>query len=97
MHDDDYPDWICSPCAYNAGGKVKGQIITCHYNICDICNEFTSVSEPRDYGYPKVKSNFNKAKILGELEYVKSIYIKEGNISAANELDERIIHYRFCK
>jgi len=52
-----YPPWTCSDCAYKAGGKWKDKhIATFHQNICPVCGELKSVTEPRDYGYPKYKN-----------------------------------------
>lgn len=48
----DYPSWVCGVCAENAGGKLKG-VATFHVDECGICGSTTSVTEPRDYGYPK--------------------------------------------
>lgn len=49
-----YPEWVCKDCAYKAGGvSPRGMVSTFHRGKCDVCGEIKSVTEPRDYGYPK--------------------------------------------
>lgn len=49
-----YPVWVCHDCAIKSGGRQPG-IATYHENICDVCGEKKSVTQPRDYGYPRFK------------------------------------------
>ena len=51
---DKYPAWICSACG-NKYGKARDTIATFHFGECGWCNKKASVTEPRDYGYPKYK------------------------------------------
>ena len=44
------PEWICMECGKRYGRKSIG-IATWHEDMCDICGEITSVTEPRDFGY----------------------------------------------
>lgn len=54
-----YPTWVCFECAQKVGGKFpEGHLATWHIDICDVCKETKSVTEPRDFGYP----DFTKAK-----------------------------------
>ncbi len=54
---DNYPAWVCPPCAYDNGGTwVDGHVATFHNGICDVCGELKGVTEPRDFGYPNFKS-----------------------------------------
>lgn len=89
LNSEDYPSWLCSQCALATNGRLP--TMACfHMDICGVCNEWKSVTEPRDYGYPKVKVYWNKKNILEELNKVKLLYEKEGNNFAANEVQERI-------
>lgn len=57
----DYPDWICTFCAKENGGKwPDGHIGTFHNGVCGWCGEEVQVTEPRDWGYP----NFKKVRFL---------------------------------
>ena len=53
-----YPKWVCEDCALNgierfgAEGKRRDQS-SWHYGLCDVCNQQKSVTEPRDFGFPK--------------------------------------------
>jgi rRNA maturation protein Nop10 len=49
-----YPAWVCFPCGRKYGrGMPAGHLCTVHTDICDICGEETSVTEPRDFGHLK--------------------------------------------
>jgi len=51
-----YPSWICEQCAIKNGGKYKDySISTWHIHQCGWCQEFNSVTDPRDFGYPHYK------------------------------------------
>lgn len=52
-----YPQWVCSTCAIMAGGRSP-QCATFHNDTCEVCGEFKTVTEPRDYGYPKFTKLF---------------------------------------
>jgi len=50
----EYPTWVCSDCARDTGATwPKGHVATFHMGICDVCNHNKSVTEPRDWGYPR--------------------------------------------
>lgn len=54
--DANYPPWTCSECAHEAGGHWPlGHVGTFHNNICPVCGEEKTVTEPRDFGHPKFK------------------------------------------
>jgi len=54
--DDDYPSWVCSDCARKAGAKwPKDHLATFHNGTCDVCGEKAGVTQPRDWGYPRLK------------------------------------------
>jgi hypothetical protein len=47
-----YPQWICHPCGIRHGNRIAG--IACwHFGLCGICQNETSVTEPRDFGHLK--------------------------------------------
>jgi methionyl-tRNA synthetase len=49
-----YPQWVCQTCgSYAAQGKHKNNYSTYHEGTCEVCGHFKSITEPRDFGYPK--------------------------------------------
>jgi hypothetical protein len=49
-----YPTWTCGECAVAYGGWMKEtQYATFHEGTCDSCGKTKTVTEPRDYHYPK--------------------------------------------
>lgn len=51
-----YPEWICSPCAEQNGGKMPANHLACwHVDECGVCGHIKTVTQPRDFGYPKLK------------------------------------------
>lgn len=52
---DDYPDWICLDCGLKYG-KPRFSVSTYHQGTCDWCGHIKSVTQPRDFGYPKPPS-----------------------------------------
>lgn len=46
-----YGSWICSDCGLKYGSRIPS-CSTFHYDFCDYCNEYASVTESRDFGYP---------------------------------------------
>ncbi|MCX6113214.1 MAG: DUF3310 domain-containing protein [Proteobacteria bacterium] len=45
--------WICARCGTNLGTK-KPTAATFHMGKCDFCGKPSAVTEPRDFGYPKL-------------------------------------------
>ena len=89
---DDMPAWICSDCA----AKVTSRKPCCacyHMDICEVCNEWKEVTQPRDYGYPKVKPMYDKVKILTNLENVKRLYIEKGENYEAEQIEKKIVEW----
>jgi hypothetical protein len=89
--DNGYPDWICKECAKMGNGRIP-TLATFHDNICGVCNEWKNVTEPRDYGYPNVKSNWNKEKIISELKKAIALYIVVGDKISSEIISDRINH-----
>jgi hypothetical protein len=59
---ENYPTWTCGKCAEEAGGRFpKDHIATYHYNICDVCGQKTTVTQPKDYGYPRYETRATKS------------------------------------
>ncbi len=49
-----YPDWICQSCGETYGkGMPEGHLATWHQNECGLCNDYTAVTEPRDFKHLK--------------------------------------------
>jgi hypothetical protein len=47
-------DFCCHDCAIKAGGRMPtGHIATYHDGVCDVCGVLKTVTEPRDYRYPR--------------------------------------------
>lgn len=60
-----YPSWCCSDCGKkykNPKLNLEGHIATYHYNYCGVCNEFSYVTEPRDFGHPKFPEESFKSR-----------------------------------
>ena len=54
MSNPDYPGWICSECAHKNGGRwPEGHLGAFHSDECGWCKETKSVTQPRDYCYPR--------------------------------------------
>ena len=53
MKNEEYGVWICAECGYKYGKKVI-DYSTYHYDICEYCGKITSVTEIRDWNYPKL-------------------------------------------
>lgn len=47
----EYPTWICTPCGTRYGKRVP-ELATYHGGWCGWCGARTTVTEPRDFGYP---------------------------------------------
>lgn len=90
MTEFDFPPRICDPCARASGGKLTQSVIWVEMGICDCCNEFTSVTKPRYYGYPKVVVKHDREKIYEELKKARQIYLNNGNMFAAGVVEDRI-------
>jgi len=56
--EEDYPVWCCIDCGREAFIRTykkpmrEGGVATFHEGECGSCHKVTSVTEPRDYGYP---------------------------------------------
>lgn len=62
----DYPSWICNSCGKKYGSNTSGSVFsTWHIGECGWCKQKTSVTEPRDFGYPKYNKDMG-ATNLGE-------------------------------
>lgn len=57
---ENYPTWVCAECGLKASGRHAG-VATWHEDVCDVCGQKKTVTEPRDFGYP----NFNSGKVKG--------------------------------
>ena len=49
-----YPCWICFDCGRRYG-KHRGGVSAVHDGVCVVCMKFKGVTEPRDFGYPKIR------------------------------------------
>jgi len=86
-----YPSWVCRECAASYGGRCKrGAVATFHPDICDVCNKWKVVTEPRDYGHPDLPYRFDKEKILQELRKARNTYDEENASEEVEELTRRI-------
>lgn len=58
------PQYVCRDCALKAGGAwPKTVIATFHSGLCQVCKEKKSVTNVRNWGYPKfdTKSRQNES------------------------------------
>jgi len=55
----EYPTWVCFLCGLHASNKRCFEVSCCHIGICGVCGKETSVTEPRDFFYPKFKGHKN--------------------------------------
>lgn len=98
-----YPTFVCEFCAGAAGGKMPaGHIATWHSGICPCCGHLRHLTEPRDFGYPKLEVLHEYAAIdivgrsdLGQTSLAGSDqsegeakYPQEGNLSAVRPDEE---------
>ncbi len=89
----EYPTWICFDCASSVTSK-RPCCAAYHMNICEVCNDWGEVTQLRDYGYPSVKRQFNKGKILAQLEDAKRLYIEKKEIMIAEQIEKRIVNLK---
>ena len=54
-----YPIWVCMDCALESGGRVP-QVATWHEDICGVCGQYKTCTEPRDFGFPRFKSTVRR-------------------------------------
>ena len=47
-----YPAWICIDCGVKYG-RYRSDCATFHEGECGWCKKQATVTEPRDYGFPK--------------------------------------------
>ena len=92
MEASDYPLWICADCAAKVT-KRKPCCACYHMDICEVCNEWKEVTQPRDYGYPNVKPMYDKVKILTNLGNVKRFYIEKGENYEAEQIEKKIVEW----
>lgn len=43
--------WVCHKCGQKYGSQPENHIATYHMDTCDVCDDYTMVTEPRDYRY----------------------------------------------
>lgn len=88
---DDYPRWVCDPCAKHAGGQIPSGHISCwHNDICDSCNQWGPVTQPRDYSYPKLKVKCDFKIIICSLLGAFHYYIGMKMFNDALHISEKI-------
>lgn len=59
---DEYPAWICTPCGMRHGRRVP-KLATYHGGErCGWCGETTTVTQPRDFGYPPAPAKPREAR-----------------------------------
>jgi len=52
-----YPSVVCFKCGINASKGKSFAVSTYHIDKCDVCGKVKSVTEPRDYYYPKFEGH----------------------------------------
>ncbi|MDQ1280046.1 MAG: hypothetical protein QG670_1308 [Thermoproteota archaeon] len=79
-----YPSYVCKFCAEASGGKIPEGHLSCWHNgICPCCGHLRQLTEPRDFGYPKLEILHEYAAIdtLGESESERQSCLAGGNQS----------------
>lgn len=73
--------WICAQCAKENKGKIMDKISCYHEGICDLCWNWTSVTEPRDFKLSGIEADHNFKYILKVLadEYVHYVKLEQKN------------------
>ena len=90
MNQVNYPHWVCHACASESGASVA-DLATFHEDICDVCNDWKSVTESRDYGYPKdLLRSWDPDKIRKELTMACIHYLIMRQYPAAQEIARRL-------
>lgn len=57
-----YPSWICIDCGKKYGRWNEMAMATFHHGTCGWCGEEGSITEPRDYGWPRFGLNAKRKK-----------------------------------
>ncbi|CAB4126509.1 hypothetical protein UFOVP80_8 [uncultured Caudovirales phage] len=86
MQIENYPLWICRECAKENGGKAGSGVSSWCENICDCCNEWQLVTNPRNFGYPKVTKKRDLDKIYDELVNRMNKYVADKDYHSAMEV-----------
>lgn len=58
------------------------------------CNEWTDVTQPRNYGYPPLQTMNAPLKILGELEKARKEFIEQENDAGIKVIEDYIIRLK---
>lgn len=67
-----YPDWVCFDCGRKHGrARHSNRISTIHLGVCDICQRYTSVTEPRDFNHLRDSWKESYKKAVADLEGAK--------------------------
>jgi len=53
--DKDYPEWVCYDCGIEASEGNVFELSSWHDDVCGVCHEKKSCTEPRDFYYPDFK------------------------------------------
>jgi hypothetical protein len=63
-----YPfTWVCEECALISGGKMpEDNIAAWHIGKCDACGRKKIVTDPRDFGYPRLTKD-RSTRLIQEL------------------------------
>ena len=52
-----YPHWVCNDCGLKASGGRSFKISCYHEGKCEVCGKIKTVTEARDYYYPKFEGH----------------------------------------
>ncbi len=98
MQLNNYPIYSCSDCCNEHGGKwPQGHIGSFHVGICDVCNEWKSITSPSDYSYPKFNSKHDWDKIFCQLLMAMNDFWKNKDFYSAIQVSyllEDLFHQR---
>lgn len=89
-----YSSLICSECAKSVHSKIpEGHIFSFYMYICDVCNRWKSVTDIRNYGYPKVESKNDIELIRHEISKAKRKFIKDNDHASVLEIESIMIDF----
>ncbi len=88
---ENYPNSSCPKCAEIYGGKwMDSHISVFRFNICDVCNEWRLVCDPKHFNNPKFTINRDLHKIFSELMEAMKWYIDIEKFDTASEIAHHI-------
>jgi hypothetical protein len=91
MTEELYAEWTCKKCATKHGGRWSPSGASrYHYGICDLCNEWVPVTQPKDFNNKKLIANRNYNKILDQLINTMIVCLKSKDYYLISNINYQI-------